>query len=44
MGEIGTSSRNYIKFREEVVTRYMQYEMLEATSRVDIMYMFIYEK
>lgn len=44
MGEIGTSSRNYIKFREEVVTRYMKYEMLEATSRVDIMYMFIYEK
>ena len=44
MGEIGTSSRNYIKFRDEVVTRYMKYEMLEATSRVDIMYMFIYEK
>lgn len=44
MGEIGTSSRNYIKFGEEVVTRYMKYEMLEATTRVDIMYMFIYEK
>lgn len=45
VGTVNTTNINYIGFRESVSTQYMKYEMLEvAGTRVDIMYMFIYEK